>query len=197
MKVTNALTWTAIATGLAYNGRSKEAIELLEAMGCHSVNPNAVTFSSLLSACCHTGLVEEGVHLFSTMKTKLGVIPQIQHYGCVVDILGRAGYLEAAYDFVKSMPAQPDAILWRSLLTACNLHGDLKMAEKVGKLLVQGDLVPNSATQDMTQDYISISNIYAAAGKWSNVEVMRKEMKRKRGFRKHGGSSVLSAPHLY
>ncbi|KAI4384191.1 hypothetical protein MLD38_002376 [Melastoma candidum] len=117
--------------GLAYNGRSKEAIELLEAMEYHGVNPNAVTFSSLLSACCHTGLVEEGIHLFRTMETKFGVIPQIQHYGCVVDLLGRAGYLEAAYDFVKSMPAEPDAILWRSLLSACNLHGDLKMAEKV------------------------------------------------------------------
>ncbi|KAI4382529.1 hypothetical protein MLD38_008482 [Melastoma candidum] len=197
MKVRNVLTWTALATGLANNGRGKEAIELLEVMRYHGVNPNAVTFSSLLSACCHTGLVEEGVHLFSTMETKFGVIPQVQHYGCVVDLLGRAGYLEAAYDFVKSMPAEPDAILWRSLLSACNLHGDLKMAEKVGNLLLQRDLVPDSAIHDITQDYISISNIYAAAGKWSNVEDLRKEMKRKGGCAKHGGSSELSAMQLY
>ena len=84
------------------------------------VNKAIVFFS-----CFHGGLVEEGLQLFLEMKRTFGVMPQIQHYGCIVDLLGRAGKLEEAYDFIMQMPINPDAVIWRSLLAACNIHGDV------------------------------------------------------------------------
>ncbi|KAK2637830.1 hypothetical protein Ddye_025625 [Dipteronia dyeriana] len=83
------------------------------------VKPNAVTFTSLFSACCHADFVKEGLSLFDDMKRKWDLEPNIQHYGCIVDLLGRAWHLSEAYEFIMKMPISPDAILWRSLLSAC------------------------------------------------------------------------------
>ena len=108
-----------MVTGLAIHGRGKEAIRFLDLMRVCGVKPNAVTFTSLFLACCHAGLVEEGLGLFDNMKSKWDLEPNIQHYGCIVDLLGRAGQLNEAYRFIMGMPVKPDAILWRSLLSAC------------------------------------------------------------------------------
>ncbi|KAK3200644.1 hypothetical protein Dsin_024059 [Dipteronia sinensis] len=177
----NVLTWTAMVTGLAIHGRGKEAIRLLDLMRVCDVKPNAVTFTSLFSACCHAGLVEEGLGLFDNMKSKWDLEPNIQHYGCIVDLLGRAGHLNEAYEFIMGMPVKPDAILWRSLLSACNVHEDVVMGEKVGKILIQ--LQPELISEDLTgtsEDYVALSNVYASAGRWQEVESLRKEMKVKR-----------------
>ncbi|MBA0742261.1 hypothetical protein Gogos_015335 [Gossypium gossypioides] len=172
MSVKNVLTWTAMGTGLAVHGRGKEALELLDAMEDSGIKPNPVTFTSLFSACCHTGLVEEGLHLFHSMRSRFGLEPQIQHYGCIVDLLGRAGYLNEAYDFIIEMPIKPDAILWRSLLSACTVHGDLAMAEKVGKILLRLEPPKNSLHMPITsEDYIALSNVYASTGRWRQVEM--------------------------
>lgn len=190
MKDKNVLTWTAMATGLAIHGKGKEALKLLDEMGAYGVNPNAVTLTSLLSACCHAGLVEEGLHLFHNMRD-FGVTPQMQHYGCIVDILGRHGLLEEAYEFVEGMPVKPDAVLWRGLLSACKLHGDVAMGEKVGKLLLQ--LQPEQSSVDVSpnsEDYVALSNIYASAKRWEDVEMIREEMKVKGIENKAGRSSV-------
>ncbi|KAI9186543.1 hypothetical protein LWI28_018378 [Acer negundo] len=191
MRDKNVLTWTAMVTGLAIHGRGKEAIRLLDLMRVCDVKPNAVTFTSLFSACCHAGLVEEGLSLFDTMNSKWDLEPNKQHYGCIVDLLGRAGHLNEAYEFIMGMPVKPDAILWRSLLSACNVHEDIVMGEKVGKILLQ--LQPESISEDLTgtsEDYVALSNVYASAGRWQEVESLRKEMKVKRIENKPGCSSV-------
>ncbi|MBA0860386.1 hypothetical protein Goshw_017184 [Gossypium schwendimanii] len=173
MSVKNVLTWTAMGTGLAVHGRGKEALELLDAMEGSGIKPNPVTFTSLFSACCHTGLVEGGLHLFHSMRSRFGLEPQIQHYGCIVDLLGRAGYLNEAYDFIIEMPIKPDAVLWRSLLSACTVHGDLAMAEKVGKILLRLEPPKNSLHMPITsEDYIALSNVYASTGRWRQVEML-------------------------
>ncbi|TQD92954.1 hypothetical protein C1H46_021434 [Malus baccata] len=197
MKEKNVLTWTAMATGLAIHGKGNEALELLDVMQGSGIKPNAVTFTGLLSACCHSGLVEEGLHLFHLMKSQFDVVPRMQHYGCIVDMLSRGGHLKEAYEFVVGMPVEPDAVLWRSLLSACNLHGDVAMGEKVGKklLCVQStqsyvDSTPKS------EDYVLLSNVYAFAERWEDVEMVRQEMKVKGIENKAGWSSVQTSSHL-
>lgn len=191
MKQRNVLTWTAMATGLAIHGKASEALELLDVMKAHGTNPNAVTFTSLLTACCHVGLVDEGLHLFHLMKSKFGVTPQMQHYGCIVDLLSRSGHLNEAYDCIVTMPVEPDAVLWRSLLSACNVHGDVSMGEKVGKKLLRIQLAQSSTdATPKSEDYVALSNIYAHAEKWDAVEMVREEMKVMRIENKAGSSSV-------
>ncbi|XP_062002710.1 pentatricopeptide repeat-containing protein At3g18970 [Rosa rugosa] len=191
MKQRNVLTWTAMATGLAIHGKGSEALELLDVMKAHGTNPNEVTFTSLLSACCHVGLVEEGLHLFHMMKTKFGVTPHMQHYGCIVDLLSRSGHLNEAYDFIVAMPVEPDAVLWRSLLSACKVHGNVAMGEKVGRKLLRIQLTQSSADgTPKSEDYVALSNIYAYAEKWDAVEMVREEMKVMGIENKAGSSSV-------
>lgn len=193
MNERNLLTWTAMSTGLAIHGRAKEALELLDSMGASGIKPNVVTFTSLLSACCHVGLVEEGLHLFDKMRNKFGVLPVMQHYGCMVDLLGRAGHLKEAYEFIMGMQIEPDAIIWRSLLSSCKVHGDVIMGEKVGKLLLQ--LQPEKSDANLTvrsEDFVALSNVYATAERWGEVEIVRKEMKVKGIDNKPGCSSVQS-----
>ncbi|XP_060966052.1 pentatricopeptide repeat-containing protein At3g18970 isoform X1 [Cannabis sativa] len=188
MKEKNILTWTAMATGLAIHGKGKEAIKLLDSMGASRLKPNAVSFTSLLLACCHSGLVEEGLCLFSSMS-KFNVTPQMQHYGCIVDLLSRNGLLKEAYEFIMGMPVEPDAILWRSLLSATRIHGDVAMGEKVGKLLIRVH-PERSSLNGTSEDYVALSNIYASAGKWEGVETVREEMKVKGIENKFGCSSI-------
>ncbi|XP_023515866.1 pentatricopeptide repeat-containing protein At3g18970 [Cucurbita pepo subsp. pepo] len=188
MKQRNVLTWTAMATGLAIHGKGKEALELLEAMGGHGVKPNAVTFTSLLSGCCHGGLIEEGLHLFDVMERKFGVVPQMQHYGCIVDLLGRCGHLKEAYEMILGMPMAPDGVLWRGLMSSCMVHCDVEMGEKVGKFLVES--VVGDEWCDGSEDFVALSNVYASAQRWENVKAVREEMKIKGIQNKRGYSSV-------
>ncbi|KAL6325716.1 hypothetical protein AAG906_024534 [Vitis piasezkii] len=184
MKERNVLTWTAMITGLARHGRGKEALELLDEMVAYGVKPNAVTFTSLFSACCHAGLVEEGLQLFHSMRSKFGVTPGIQHYGCIVDLLGRAGHLKEAYDFVREC----------HLLSACKVHRDVVMGEEVGKLLLQ--LQPQQSFADLvaaSEDFIALSNVYASAERWEDVETVREAMKVKGIETKPGCSSVQTS----
>jgi len=190
MKWRNVLTWTAMTTGLAIHGRGKEALEILYEMGSNGVRPNETTFTSLLSACCHAGLVEEGLQLFRDMEGKFGVVPRIQHYGCVVDLLGRNGNLNEAYDFIMAMPISPDTVIWRCLLSACRIHGDVVMGEKVGRFLLKFKEKSSEELAHKSEDYVALSNVYASAGRWDDVEVVRKKMKVKGIFNQSGLSSV-------
>ncbi|KAK6911389.1 Pentatricopeptide repeat [Dillenia turbinata] len=138
MRRTNIWTWTAIITGLAFHGKGSGALELLHSTESYGTKLNKVTFTSLLSACCHGGLVEEGLHLFYEMENRFFVVPRSQHYGCMVDFHRRAGHLEEAYEFIMSRPVDPDAVLWTLL----------------GRSIVQSD--------DSSEDYLASSNIYAS-----------------------------------
>lgn len=178
-----------MVTGLALHGRGKQALILLDEMKLSGINPNEVTFTSLFSACCHSGLVEDGVCLFYSMERKFNLSPMMRHYGCVVDLLGRAGLLKEAYVFIKDMKIEPDAILWRSLLNACKVYGDVEMGEKVGKILLEFPI----ETNDKSEDYIALSNVYASANRWEDVGIVRETMKMKGMQTKPGCSLVQSS----
>ncbi|PPD90574.1 hypothetical protein GOBAR_DD12502 [Gossypium barbadense] len=131
----------------------------------------------------HGGLVEKGLELFESMKRDYGIEPRLEHYGCVVDLLGRAGKLAEAEKFVLEMPVKPNAPIWGALLGACRIHRNAEIAERVGNILIP--LLPEHSGY-----YVLLSNIYARTNRWENVETMRQMMKEK-GVKKPPGYSLI------
>ncbi|KAK7388945.1 hypothetical protein VNO78_23774 [Psophocarpus tetragonolobus] len=163
------VSWTSIIAGLAMHGCGEEAIQLFRDMEESGVRPDGITFISLLYACSHSGLVEDGCVFFSKMKSMYGIEPTIEHYGCMVDLYGRAARLQKAYEFICEMPVSPNAIIWRTLLGACSIHGNIEMAELVKARLAEMD-------PDNSGDHVLLSNVYAIAGKWKDVATIRRMM---------------------
>jgi len=181
-------TWNAMIGGLASNGRSLEAIDLFSRMENSKTQPNAITFSCILNACSHGGLVEDGLAYFGKLKTVYEIEPDMAHYGCVIDLLGRAGLFDKVEETMKLMPMEPDAIMWRSLLSACKIHNNFSLGEKAGLELIK--LAP-----DDHASYILLSNIYAMANKWDEVNKVRKTMLEK-GIKKPPGCSSIEVDGL-
>ncbi|KAK7852426.1 pentatricopeptide repeat-containing protein, partial [Quercus suber] len=163
------VSWTTMIAGLAMHGNGEEAIQLFHDMEASGIRPDGVTFISILYACSHAGLIEQGCKYFSKMKDVYGIEPVIEHYGCMVDLYGRAGKLQKVYDFVCQMPISPTAIIWRTLLGACSIHGNVKLGEQVKERL--SELEPSDSG-----DHVLLSNIYAIAGKWKDVATVRRSM---------------------
>ncbi|CAL9773973.1 unnamed protein product [Musa acuminata subsp. burmannicoides] len=176
-------TYTSMIVGLAMHGRGEEALELFAAMSSAGVKPNEVTFVGVLSACSHAGLVDVGLRHFESMSAVYGLVPQIEHYGCVVDMFGRAGRLDKAQDLISSMPMEPDAFIWGSLLGACRNHGDVALGETVAKLLL--DVEPQEEGA-----YVLMSNLYTAGNRRSDGLRMRKAMRANK-VRKTPGCSLI------
>ncbi|KAK2661398.1 hypothetical protein Ddye_007931 [Dipteronia dyeriana] len=162
--------WNSVITGYAQHGLGEEAFQVFHEMFSSGVMPDDVTFVGVLSACSYTGKVKEGRTFFESMKSKYLVEPKTAHYACMVDLLGRAGQVSEAMKLIESMPTEPDAIVWGSLLGACRIHSKLDLAEVAAKKLVL--LEPKNAGH-----YILLSNIYASQGRWRNVAEIRKKMK--------------------
>eukprot|EP01018_Ginkgo_biloba_P013166 Gb_21057 [translate_table: standard] len=179
----NVISWTAMIAGYAMHGCGKEALKLFEEMQNSGVNPNHITFVCVLSACCHAGLVEEGLRYFDCMGQYYHITPTMRHYVCMVDLLGRAGRLDEAQDFIKKIPIEPDAMLWSCLLGACRIHNNVELGEYVAERLFE--LEPQNAAP-----YVLLSNIYATAGRWDDSENVRKMMKNK-GVKKTPGCSWI------
>ncbi|GMP86609.1 hypothetical protein CsSME_00039323 [Camellia sinensis var. sinensis] len=163
------VSWTSMMAGLAMQGYGEEAMKIFDKMEKSGVRPDGITFISILYACSHAGLIEEGCGYFSKMREIYGIEPAIEHYGCMVDLYGRAGQLQKAYEFVIQMPISPNAIIWRTLLGACSIHNDVELAEQVKERL--SELDPNNSS-----DHVLLSNIYAVAGKWKHVATVRRSM---------------------
>ncbi|KDP31028.1 hypothetical protein JCGZ_11404 [Jatropha curcas] len=183
MPLKNVYSWTALIQGLANNGHGKRALEFYRLMREKNVEPNDVTFIGLLSACSHVGLVDEGREFFDSMSKEFGIEPRMEHYGCMVDILGRAALIEEAYQFIKEMPIQPNAVIWRTLLASCRAHINVEIGKEVVEHLVS--LEPMHCG-----DYILLSNIYALAGGWEDAIRTRTQMKEK-GIKKTPGCSWI------
>eukprot|EP01018_Ginkgo_biloba_P002600 Gb_38500 [translate_table: standard] len=166
----NTYSWTSIIAGYALHGCGKEALKLFEQMEKSGITPDQVTFVCVLSACCHAGLVDEGWHYFHRMSQYYHIMPAMEHYGCMVDLLGRAGRLNEALDFIYKMPIKPDATVWGCLLGACRIHNCIELGERVADHFLELDR-KNSAP------YVLLSNMYAAAGRWNDIEMVRKKMK--------------------
>lgn len=183
LKYRDVFVWSAMIAGLAMHGRGKAAIDLFLQMQEGKVRPNAVTFTNLLCACSHAGLVDEGRLYFRQMLSVYGVAPLSSHYGCMVDILGRAGLLEEAVGLIEKMPMPPHSSVWGALLGACRVHGNLEVGEHACQRLL--DLEP-----DNDGAYVLLSNIYAKHGRWDGVTRLRKLMKEK-GIKKEPGCSSM------
>lgn len=174
--------WNAMIGGLAMHGRAEDAIELFLKMH-NKVRPNGITFVALLNACAHAGFVHQGLKFFVTMKRTYLVEPEVEHYGCVVNLLAKAGYLNEAESLINSMPMKPTGAVWGALLGGCRVHGNVDLAERVGEILL--DLEGENSGR-----YTLLSNIYAKAGKWGRAEEVRAMMKR-RGVKTVTGRSTI------
>eukprot|EP01018_Ginkgo_biloba_P008633 Gb_28759 [translate_table: standard] len=169
----NVVSWTAMIVGYAVHGCGKEAIQLFEQMHHSGMKPDHVTFVAVLSACCHAGLVDDGWQYFDRMSRDYHITPAMEHYCCMVDLLGRAGLLNEAQEFVKKMPLKPQAAIWETLLGASMKYKDIELGEYVAEHLFESD--PENAAH-----YVVLSKIYAAAGRWDGVEKVQKMMKERR-----------------
>ncbi|KAL5846685.1 hypothetical protein ACOSQ3_010209 [Xanthoceras sorbifolium] len=166
----NVSSWTSMIVGYATNGHVNEALECFCSMREAGVRPNHVTFVGVLSACVHGGKVQEGKHLFHIMKNVYQIVPRLPHYGCMVDLFGRAGLLEEAREMIGEMPMKANVVVWGCLIGACEKFGNVKMGEWVAKHLLE--LEPwNDGV------YVVLSNIYASRGLWEEVESVRRIMK--------------------
>ncbi|PPR88904.1 hypothetical protein GOBAR_AA31790 [Gossypium barbadense] len=168
----NVISWSAMISGLAMNGFGRDAILAFEEMRRTGVIPDEQTFTGLLSACSHCGLVDEGMEFLNQMSKEFGIMPNIHHYGCVVDLLGRAGLLEQAYRVIISMKVKPDATIWRTLLGACRIHGHFTLGERVIEHLIE-------LKAQEAGDYVLLLNIYSSTGNWEKVSELRKFLKEK------------------
>ncbi|KAF5457125.1 hypothetical protein F2P56_021255 [Juglans regia] len=185
MRDRDVSTWNSVIGGLAFHGHAKESIDLFIKMRRLKVRPNEITFVGVLVACSHAGKVEEGRGYFNLMKNEYKIEPNIRHCGCMVDLLGRAGQLKEAFEFIDSMEIEPNAIVWRTLLGACRIHGNVELARRANERLLE-------MRRDQSGDYVLLSNIYASRGEWDGVEKMRKLMDDS-GVRKEPGFSLIEA----
>ncbi|CAK9174231.1 unnamed protein product [Ilex paraguariensis] len=177
------VSWTSVIVGMAMHGRGPEAFSLFEEMKGAGVVPDDVAFIGLLNACSHSGLVEEGQQHFYSMTKDFGIVPKIEHYGCMVDLLSRAGLVKEALEFVQKMPIQPNPIIWRTLITACRAHGELNLGESITKELIRNEPMHES-------NYVLLSNIYAKQFRWERKTKIREVMEKK-GMRKIPGSTMI------
>ncbi|XP_028807216.1 pentatricopeptide repeat-containing protein At5g66520-like [Neltuma alba] len=176
--------WTALIGGFAVHGRGREALEWFNQMQKTGIKPTSITFTAILTACSHGGLIEEGKSLFESISSVYKMKPTIEHYGCMVDLLGRAGSLKEAKEFIDSMPIKPNAAIWGALLNACNMHRNLELGKKIGKILIEVD-------PDHEGRYIHLASIHSAAGEWDQAVQVRREVK-ERGLVNHQGCSAIT-----
>ncbi|XP_070047934.1 pentatricopeptide repeat-containing protein At5g56310 [Nicotiana tomentosiformis] len=183
METRSVVTWSTIISALAVNGYGREALNMFSRMEMVGITPNSITLIAVLSACSHAGLVEEGRLYFKMMEEKYGISPDIRHYGCMVDLLGRAGYLDEAANVIKTMPFEANAAIWGSLLSAARKQGHVELGEQALQHLAEVE--PHNSG-----NYSLVSNTYAALGRWSEARVARKIM-RDTGVKKLPGGSFI------
>ncbi|KAK1302562.1 Pentatricopeptide repeat-containing protein [Acorus calamus] len=177
----NVITWTSMITGLAKHGHGRRALDVFKEMVGAGANPNEVTYVAVLSACSHAGLIEEAKAHFASMRGKHGIAPRMEHYACMVDVLGRAGELSEAVALIEGMPFMADALVWRTLLGACGVWGEVGLGERAAKQVLElepGDMAAR----------VLMSNLYAKAGRFEGVAEIRRRM-RQRGLNKEAGCS--------
>ncbi|KAK9682707.1 hypothetical protein RND81_10G090800 [Saponaria officinalis] len=183
MSKRDLVSWNAVIQGLAMHGHGEAALKLFYRMEQEGFHPDKVTFVAILCACTHMGSVDKGVEFFNAMEKVYGLVPQIEHYGCLIDLLGRGGRLEEALRVANSMPMEPNTIIWGSLLGACRMHDAVELGGEVLKHLIK-------LNPDDTGNFSMLSNIYAAAGDWANVANVRRAMK-SIGIQKPSGASSI------
>ncbi|KAK8645342.1 hypothetical protein V6N13_119177 [Hibiscus sabdariffa] len=171
------VSWNSVLKAYGLHGKAKEALQLFQQM---DLKPDTATFVALLSACSHSGMVEEGLRIFDSMFKDHGIIPQLDHYACMVDILGRAGRITEAEELIRRMPMEPDSVVWSALLGSCRKHGETQLAKIAVSKLKQME-------PEKSLGYVQMSNIYSSGGRFNEAGTIRKEM---------DGSGVKKEPGL-
>lgn len=177
----DTVLWNAMICGYSQHGQGKKALETFWTMLDEGTMPDEVTFLGVLSACSHMGLVEEGKKQFNSLRKVFGIIPTLEHYACMVDILGRAGKFDEVESFIKEMKLTPHALIWETVLGACKMHGNVELGERAADKLFE-------LTPEIDSNYILLSNIFAAKGRWDDVKKVRVLMT-SRGVKKEPGCS--------
>ncbi|XP_051114707.1 pentatricopeptide repeat-containing protein At4g16835, mitochondrial [Andrographis paniculata] len=188
----DVVTWNAMISGYAQHGRSREALDLFDEMTGTGTRPDWITFVGVLSACNHAGLVDLGMQYFEEMQTRFGIEVKLDHYTCLIDLLGRAGKLAEAVDLIERMPFEPHAAIYGTLLGACRIHKNSEIAEFAASNLLCRD-------PDNPAAYVQLANVYAAKKKWETVARIRKSMKENRIIKTPGCSwmEIKSVVHEF
>ncbi|KAH6801106.1 hypothetical protein C2S52_001570 [Perilla frutescens var. hirtella] len=181
MKLRDTVMWNTMICGYSQHGEGDKALQAFSRMVYDGLMPDEITFLGILSACSHMGLVEEGKKFFYSMSESYGIIPSIEHYACLVDILGRAGKFDEVENLIEHMELTPNALIWENVLGACRIHGNVELGEKAAEKLFQIDPETDS-------NYILLSNLYASRGRWDDVSKIRASMSSK-GIKKEPGCS--------
>ncbi|OVA11779.1 Pentatricopeptide repeat [Macleaya cordata] len=177
------VSWNTIICGYSQHGHGEKALQAFQSMLDEGITPDEVTFIGVLSACSHVGLIEEGKQHFESLRKVYGLTPTIEHYACMVDILGRAGKLDEVKTFIEKMTVTPNTLIWQTVLGACRMHGNVEFGETAAEKLFELD-------PKMDSTYILLSNIYAAKGRWDDVAKVRTMMSTQ-GVKKEPGCSWL------
>ncbi|XP_017429908.2 pentatricopeptide repeat-containing protein At4g21065 [Vigna angularis] len=172
----NTVSWTSMIMAFAKQGLGKEALDTFKTMlrdgvGVNGVSPDEITFIGVLCACSHAGFVDEGRQIFASMKHTWGINPRIEHYGCMVDLLSRAGFLDEARGLIETMPLKPNDALWGALLGGCHIHKNSDLASQV-----ENKLVPELSIDQAAGYLVLLSNIYAFGQRWQDVITVRQKM---------------------
>lgn len=171
MPLKNQVSWNSMIAASARHGNGLKALQFYEEMRLAAVNPTDVTFLSLLHACSHVGLVDRGMEFFESMQKVYRISPRMEHLACVVDMLGRAGFLNEAKSFIEGLAVKPDdALIWQAFLGACCIHGDTELGKYAAEKLAM-------AAPDSPVPYILMANIYSSRGKWKERAKSIKQMK--------------------
>ncbi|PIN03651.1 hypothetical protein CDL12_23822 [Handroanthus impetiginosus] len=179
MQIKDVISWTSMMSAYGRSGKGHEAVELFSKMQCSGLVPDLIAFVSILSACSHAGLLSEGRNYYKLMTGKYKIVPRLEHFTCMVDLLGRAGRVAEAYDHIKQMPMEPNDRVWGALLNACHVYSNTDIGVIVADCLFQ--LAPQQSGY-----YVLLSNIHAKAGRWKDVTIVRSIMKG-RGIKKMPG----------
>lgn len=182
----NLQTWTIMISGLADHGHGEEAMSLFARMEESGFRPDSLSFSAILYACSHNGFVDAGREYFEKMASIYDIRPTMEHYGCMVDMYGRAGELEEAYDIIRSMPTEPNSVILRSFISACKHHGHIPCAEEnIREILLKIE-------PDLGSNYVLASSLSHLFGNCSDANSLRSSMKVK-GIKKYPGSSWVQS----
>ncbi|KAK2967605.1 hypothetical protein RJ640_030476 [Escallonia rubra] len=180
--VKNSILCTSMITGYAQNGRGPDGLELFESLVVEEdFVPDHICFTAVLTACNHAGFLSRALVYFDKMRRDYSLVPQLDQYACLVDLYARSGLLKKAYELMKEMPSDPNSVMWSSFLSSCKLYGEVELGREAAYRLFK--LEPHSAVP-----YITLANIYAGAGLWSELADTRSLMKQK-GVRKSTGWS--------
>ncbi|CAJ2644941.1 putative pentatricopeptide repeat-containing protein At3g49142 [Trifolium pratense] len=183
MKFRDVASWTSLISAYGMTGKGCNAVALFTEMLNSGQIPDSIAFVAILSACSHSGLLDEGKIYFKQMTNDYRITPRIEHFACMVDLLGRAGCVDEAYNFIKEMPIEPNERVWGTLLSACRVYSNMDIGLLAADSLLQ--LAPEQSGY-----YVLLSNIYAKAGRWKEVTEIRSVMKRRKIRKTPGISNV-------